>query len=117
MIKTSRRFWDTLVVPVKDMRFLLWVAAITAALYLLDPEGLNVMRIILYTIMFWMLSICIRKAMMPYRRDSEDGHRVQMKLSYFMRQALKGNVAAAIISIGILFLQALIAFSFIIWLR
>ena len=59
----------------------------------------------------------IRKAMMPYRRDTEDGHRVQMKLSFFMRQALKGNIAAAIISVGILFLQALIAMSFIIWLR
>ena len=117
MIKTTRRVWDTIIVPIKDMRFLFCIAAITAALYLLDPEGLNVMRIVLYTIMFWMLSICIRKAMMPYRRDTEDGHRVQMKLSFFMRQALKGNVAAAIISVGILFIQALIAFSFIIWLR
>lgn len=115
-MKTVRRLWDTFIVPVIDFRPLGWVVAVAALLYLLDPEGLNIMRVILYTVAFWMLSLTIRKAMMPYRREDE-GKRVRMKMSYFLRLAAEGNVAAAVVSVGIMVLQALIAFSFIIWLR
>lgn len=116
-MKTFRRLWDTFVMPIVDFRPLGWVIAIAALLYLLDPEGLNIMRVVLYTVAFWMLSLTIRKAMMPYRRDDENNNRVRMKLSYFLRLAAEGNVAAAVVSVGVIMLQALIAFSFIIWLR
>lgn len=115
-MKTGRRLWDTFIVPILDFRPLGWVIAIVAILHLLDPEGLNVMRVILYTVAFWMLSLSIRKAMMPYRYNNY-GKRSQLKLSHFFRLAMEGNVAAAIVSVGILTFQALIAFSFIIWMR
>lgn len=119
MNKLGRRLWDTMIVPISDFRPLLWVLTITAVLYLLDPEGLNVMRVVLYTVLFWMLSLCIRKALMPYRCGGENGEaaRVRMKLSHFLRLAIEGNVAAAVVAVGILFFQALIAFSFVIWMR
>lgn len=116
-MKTIQRLWDTFIVPITDFRPLGWVLAIAALLYLLDPEGLNVLRVILYTVVFWMLSLTIRKALMPYKQDEENNVRVRMKLSNFLRLAAHGNIAAAVVSVGIITLQALIAFSFIIWLR
>lgn len=116
-MKTIQRLWDTFIVPITDFRPLGWVLAIAALLYLLDPEGLNVLRVILYTVVFWMLSLTIRKALMPYKQENENSARVRMKLSNFLRLAAQGNIAAAVVSVGIITLQALIAFSFIIWLR
>lgn len=116
-MKIVRRFFDTFVMPIVDLRTLGWAFIIMCALYLLDPEGLSVMRVVLYTILFWILSLSIRKAIMPYRRDDENGRRVRMKLSHLMRLAAEGNVAAAIVCVGILSMQAIVALSFIIWLR
>ena len=111
------RLYDTFIVPIKDFRPLGWVAFIVALLYWLDPQGLSVMRVILYTFLFWMLSLSLRKAMMPYRKTDEDGKKTQMKLSDFLRAALDGNLAAGIVGAAILGFQAILALSFILWLR
>lgn len=116
-MKFTRRLFDTMIMPLLDLRPLCWVAVIVSVLYLLDPEGLSILRVILYTVLFWVLSLSIRKAMMPYCRETEGGQRVPMKLSHFLRLAAEGNVAASVVVVGVLVLQAMIALSFIVWLR
>ena len=58
----------------------------------------------------------MRKVFFPYRIDVE-GKRTQLKLSDFFKQALAGNVAAAIMGSAIILFMVAVAMSFIMWVR
>lgn len=112
-----QRLLDTFIVPVKDFRVLGWMILLGTAAHFVDPQGLQVLGIVLYVAFFWLLALSLRKISFPYRHQDETKRWVPCKLSDFFREALKGNIAAAIVASAIIFMQVAIAFSFTMWMR
>lgn len=114
--KFFQMLWDTFIVPIKDYRWLGWIVLLSVFLIFLDPQGLQTMRVILYVLLFWLLAGVMRKIHFPYRHDV-DGKRIQLKLSDFIKSALEGNVAAAIVALAYIGFMVAVAWSFLPWIR
>lgn len=117
---TITKFWqmlyDTFLVPIRDFRWMGWMLLVGLMVLVLDPQGLQTMRIILFVLFFWFIAGMVRKIFFPYRIE-KDGQRHQMNLSDFFKAALDGNIAAAIMGSTIVFFMVAVALSFIMWIR
>ena len=111
-----QQMYDTFIVPVKDYRVLGWTLLVGFAASIVDPQGLKIIGMVLYVLFYWSLALFVRKIMFPYRRKDGD-LRTQIKLSDFFKEALKGNIAAAIMGSTIVFMMCAVAYSFMSWMR
>lgn len=111
-----KRIWETVFVPLRDLRFL-WIMVVFAALsYWLDPEGINALRIVFWVILFWGLAHSLRKTLLPYCME-KNGKRIPIKLSHLLRKSLEDPIASAICFAAIIYLLCNIAQSFTVWMR
>lgn len=111
-----KRLWDTIFVPLRDLRFL-WIAVLFSVLALwLDPEGINALRIVFWVILFWGLAHALRKTLLPYAVE-KDGKRIPIKMSHLLKKSLEDPIASAICFASIIYLLCCIAESFAIWMR
>lgn len=94
--------------PTIDYRFLLLVGVLGAVMSAVDPVGLNAMRFLIFGVIFWGVSLWLRKVLTPYRG---------VKMSDLARKAMEGCQAAAIIYLANTLLMIAIGISFFIWWR
>jgi signal transduction histidine kinase len=108
---------DTFIAPIRDFRVLGWTAIVGTLAFFVDPQGLKMIGVVLHVFFFWLFALSVRKAFFPYRSTDADGKSSQIKLSHFFKEALNGNVAAAIVAFAQIIMMCCIAISFVLWVR
>jgi hypothetical protein len=119
-MKWIRMFVSTFIDPIKDFRVLGWTLLIGALAFLIDPQGLKMVGVVLYVCFFWMFALSIRKVLFPYRKDVDengDGKKDPLKLSDFFKEAYKGSIAASIVVLAQIILMCVVALTFVLWIR
>lgn len=109
--------WSSFIVPLKDFRFLGWMCIVCFFAHQIDEQGLLNVAVILYVFMFFLFSLFVRKIFFPYRTEKEDGSKEYLKLSDFFKEALEGNLAAAVMGSTLIFFMLGVAYLCVYWIR